>query len=218
VTSTSATLLVGVVLTASASPAIAQTPRPRGDAAGYIAWLAFEDERPGNVHRRRWADSLFGGLSAGWYWTDHLKTEIDAGAGTAARGFVGRTVTVDGRPAQQFIETATAHRVVAVSQQFQYFRNVWFHPHLAGGLQLTWERRTDRYQSLLLYEGPGLPPRIVHDGFVEGPDTRLRVRPFGAAGFKGYVTPRVFIRGDLRLVFRHGLEESLVRAGIGFDF
>ena len=43
-------------------------------------------------------------------------------------------------------------------------------------------------------------------------------RPFATFGVKAYVTPRAFVRTDLRLVFDKGIDEALVRFGLGVDF
>lgn len=204
----------------SAGPSFAQTgPRlPRGDGAGYVGWLAAEDEAGRRYVNRGWEDLFFGAVGAGWYWTEHLKLEVDFGASTAADAYRVEPLLIDGVQAYQNAETRFSRRTLGISQQFQYGRNAWFHPHVGAGLNLTWERRTTRYHPLIVYDGRVPPPRIIREGHTEGPVTTMRVRPFVAAGFKGYLTPRVFFRSDVRLAFRHGLEESLVRAGFGVDF
>jgi hypothetical protein len=201
-----------------ARPAHAQTPAslPRFDAAGSVGWLAARDHRPSR-YSRRWANSLIGGGSVGVYWTDHLKLEIDAGAGTEARLYVNQPIQVDGRDVWQHIEVASSRRVVGISQQYQYGRNAWFHPHVGAGVHLTWERRTERHQPLAIY-APGVPPQTIREAFTDGPATRLTARPFVTTGFKGYLSPRAFFRSDLRIGFRRGLDEASVRAGFGFDF
>ena len=51
-----------------------------------------------------------------------------------------------------------------------------------------------------------------------GPDTDFQVRPFGEVGFEVYASPRGFVRGDLRLLARNGLDEVQIRFGFGVDF
>jgi hypothetical protein len=190
---------------------------PRLDATGYVGWLAVDGDaaRPGG---RGWHDSLFGAVGAGWYWTEHLRTEIDMGAGTAASAYRLEPVMVDRAQLHQASESTFSRRTLGLGQYYQYGRNAWFHPHIGAGVHLTWERRRTHYHPLVVYEGGSLPGRILREGYTEGPATTWAVRPFAAAGFKGYLNPRVFFRGDVRLAFRRGLEESLVRAGIGVDF
>ena len=53
---------------------------------------------------------------------------------------------------------------------------------------------------------------------TEGPDDRFIARAFAEAGFKAYMTRRVFFTGDARVMFRGRIEEVLFRAGFGIDF
>jgi hypothetical protein len=53
---------------------------------------------------------------------------------------------------------------------------------------------------------------------TDGPRTTTTIRPFVGAGFKGYMTDRVFFRSDTRVVFRRGIDEVWVRMGVGVDF
>ena len=48
--------------------------------------------------------------------------------------------------------------------------------------------------------------------------TSFQVNPFLAVGYKAYVTDRAFFRNDLRVAFRGGFEETVLRIGFGFDF
>jgi hypothetical protein len=43
-------------------------------------------------------------------------------------------------------------------------------------------------------------------------------RPFAVAGFKAYMTPRMFWRTDIRMTFDGGPDEFLMRFAIGRDF
>ena len=74
-------LLAGIVAIPEAAEAQA-TARPRGDVAANLGWLYIDTgvERAGNRTPRD--NTLYGGVTAGWYWTDHFKTEIEAGGGS----------------------------------------------------------------------------------------------------------------------------------------
>lgn len=210
-------LVVGALFAASPAFGQASPGLPKFDASGYVGWLAAEDDTGRAARGRGWGDSLFGALGAGWYWTAHLKLEVDVGAGTAATAYRLEPVLIDRVQAYQASESTFSRRTLGVSQQYQYGRNAWFHPYIGAGLHVTWERRSTRYQPLVVYDGTA-PGHVVREAYVDGPGTNTTLRPFVATGFKGYVTPRVFFRSDLRLAFRHGLEESLLRAGFGVDF
>src|SRR6266576_798198 len=51
-------------------------PLPRNDGTMSIGW--FGAQYPGLEGYDRWHQSLFSGASGGRYWTDHLKTEVEA--------------------------------------------------------------------------------------------------------------------------------------------
>jgi hypothetical protein len=202
-----------------AGEAAAQTPAPlvRGDVAGSVGWLSAKTiiDPPGG--HTDWHSSLFGAGSAGWYWTDNLKTEIDAGGGTRATAYRYRAITIDGRPNYLASETTFGRRTIGISQQYQFFRNAWFHPHVAAGAHLTWERATEHYQAVVTLDSPS-GGRVLVPARTEGPHTVMTIRPFVATGFKAYTTRRVFFRSDLRVAFHAGADEALLRFGFGVDF
>jgi hypothetical protein len=165
-----------------------------------------------------WADSLFGGGSVGWYWSDHLKTEIDIGAGTTASAYASRPLVIDGRTTSSFIESSVTRRAVGISQQYQFFRNAWFHPYVGAGATIAWQRVTDRIGPIYIYDDVSRTSRTVASERRGGPRTELLVRPHVAAGFKAYMTQRVFFRSDLRASLGRGVDDVVVRFGFGADF
>ena len=203
-----------------AIPAIgwSQTAKiPRGDASASIGWLGAKAEDSGYRTYNQWESSLFGAVGAGWLWTDNLKTEVDFGGGTSGDVYLTSPVTINGVPVQQ-IERRFSRRILGVGQQFQFFRNAWFHPHLGVGANLTWESRTDRFPPVFVYDPVTRTSRQVNADRVEGPTIDFDVRPFVTAGFKAYMTRRAFFRSDLRVGFRDGIDETLWRFGFGGDF
>jgi outer membrane protein W len=204
---------------AAASQASAQTgPRlVRGDLSGTAGWLAASTVVYAPRDSRDWHSSLFGAVSAGWYWTDNLKTEIDVGVGTQAGGYRFQYVVVNGRPTYRNSDYTFARRILGISQQYQFFRNAWFHPHVGAGANLTWQRSTEHFSSIFVGDSPG-DPRGLPPTTTEGPTTTFTVRPFVATGFKAYMSPRSFFRTDLRVRFRGGPDETLLRFGFGVDF
>ncbi len=147
--------------------------------------------------------------SFGWYWTDHLKTEIEAGVSSAADLRVYTPAFIDGRPSTIYSTYTFSTSRFGIGQQYQFYRNVWFHPFVGAGLDLTWERasRTDEFIRWCLSVTKPFPT-----------ETDLLVRPFATLGFKVYFTPRAFFRTDMRLAFDNGVNEALLRFGLGVDF
>jgi hypothetical protein len=206
--------IAAIVLVASAPAARAQGvagPVSRADLFVSAGWFnadksELSSERAGNDWYNH---SLYGGVGFGWYWTDHLKTEIDGGATTGADLRVYTPTVVDGRQATLYSTYTIGTTRLAISQQYQFYRNVWFHPFVSGGLDVTWERthREDEIYS-------SIPIRTQPFAAT----TELLVRPFAAVGFKTYFTPRAFFRTDLKIAFDKGVDEALLRFGLGMDF
>jgi hypothetical protein len=188
----------------------------RADLTGTLGWLTANHES-GSEYGDDWQSSLFAAVGAGWYWNDHLKTEVEFGAGSEATAYRSRTEVIERLPAFESSETAWSRRTAAVSQHYQFFRNAWFHPHVGAGLAVTWERRTDRYEQVIVYDGP-TGGRVVRPGRTEGPRTERSVSPFVSTGFKAYLTQRGFFRTDLRVALRDGVEDLVMRFGFGVDF
>jgi hypothetical protein len=188
----------------------------RGDLSGTAGWLSAETVINSPYDSKDWHSSLFGTVSAGWYWTDNLKTEIDVGAGTQATAYRFEYVVIDGRQTYRNSDYTFSRRVLGISQQYQFFRNAWFHPHVAAGANLTWERSTARFHTALV--GDLGDPRGLPAPGIEGPTTTATVRPFVATGFKAYMSPRSFFRTDLRVRFHGGPDETQLRFGFGIDF
>jgi hypothetical protein len=199
-------------VSAGAQP-LPSAPLMKGDASGTIGWF--------NTHNEEYEDwsnrSLYGGITAGWYWNDHLKTEIDFGANTAAHLYDAHPIVLQGISTYQASRVAFSKKKLAVSQQYQFFRNAWFHPHAAGGVDFSWERTDETIQPVYATDPLTRQPRIIRDRttIVE---RDLVVRPFVDVGFKAYMTPRGFFRTDLRVGGSKRIDEVLLRFGFGVDF
>ncbi len=212
--------LVAAIVAGGVGEASAQseTRLTHADLAGTIGWLSADTHPSGPYNDNNWENSFFGAASAGWYWTENLKTELDFGAGTKVRVFSSAPITIDGRPTYVATDSRFARRTLGISQQYQFFHNVWFHPHLAAGANVTWERRTDHIVPIYLYDDVTRTSRVVTLEQKEDPRTSVTIRPFVAAGFKAYITERTFFRNDFRVAFRGGPDETLLRIGFGVDF
>ncbi len=210
---------VMVVMLSSLGSAGAQPAAPlvRADVLGTLGWLNVDK---GDIasYDNWYHDSLFAGASVGWYWTDHLKTELDAGESTDAEVYRFEPVQVGPNTIYVNSRAKVGTTRVAVSQQYQFFRNAWFHPHLAAGIDWTWERTREEFEPAFFYDPGSRQPQAVLPGRSTARHTTVRVRPFAAAGFKAYMTPRAFFRSDVRLALRGGVDEVLWRFGLGVDF
>lgn len=209
-----ALFLVALLAQSPASP----PDLPRADAHVVLGWQNLHKEQPQD-YSDDWLNGIFyGGAGAGWFWTDHLKTQVDFGAGTKAHQYRNRQLTIDGNPAYESSRAAIRQQSVAISQQYQFFRNQWFHPHVAAGVDLARETTREEFQPVIVFDNVTHLTRTVTPARTEGPTDRFIARVFGETGFKAYMTRKAFFTGDMRIMFRGGIDEVLFRAGFGFDF
>jgi hypothetical protein len=206
----------------AASPALAQptaAPLARGDASGLIGWLNVDRSGEDDSPYDEWANRIaFAGGSFGWYWTDHLKTEIDAGVSTVADRYATIEVHENGFEGYTFSEQTFSSRHLAVSQRYQFFRNAFFHPSVGIGVDVVW-RTMDRHdEETIVYDRVTGRSRVLLPARDFPRATTTEARPFAEAGFKTYFNRRAFFRTDMRLTFRDGLDEVLFRFGFGADF
>lgn len=195
--------------------ALPPTPAARPDLYVSVGWLNVNKDElgTGNNWFNRGVDA---GVTFGWHWTPHLKTEIDASASRRGTFYSSGDIWIDGRPAYGSSDNAFSTRRVAVGQQYQFGENAWFHPHLGAGVEFNWET-VDRFDHpVFFYTASG---RQDLRGPIRHPRrTDVHVRPFAEWGFKAYMTGRAFFRSDLRVVAAKRPEEVRIRFGFGMDF
>ena len=211
-------LVLAAVLTATPAAAQSTAPLSRADFSGTLGWFnanksGVDEDRNNDWYNR----SLHGGLGAGWYWTDNLKTEVDFSATTAATLRTYPRVIIDGLQTSTATKYSIGTKKVAVSQHYQAFRNRYVHPYAGVGIETTWEQTTAEYAPTWVYDSATRTSRQVLPSRIVGPDTDVIVRPFGALGFKAYMTRHSFFRTEMRVAFRGGVDEVLLRFGFGFD-
>jgi hypothetical protein len=213
-------LAVGIAAAARAQT-VPPPPSPvaRADAWAMIGWFNADKSDATHQSYNDWYNSsVYGGAGLGWYWTDHHKTEIDFGATSEGDIYASRSVVVDGYPTYTSSRVFFTTKKLALSQQYQAFRNAWFHPHVAAGVDLTWETTREEQFPTIRYDDVTRGPREIRPGGSVGPETELVVRPFISTGFKAYMSQKSFFRTDVRLTLGSGVEEALWRVGFGFDF
>jgi hypothetical protein len=202
---------------------LAQSPAapfqlPRADAHVVVGWQNLRGDRPQDDFNDWMNDIFYAGAGAGWHWTDHLKTQVDFGAGTKGRQYRYGNLVIDGRPAYQTSRVTVRQQSLAVAQQYQFFRNQWFHPRVGAGVDFARETTTEHYDSIFVFDNVTHVSKAITPPRTEGPEHDWVARPFAETGFKAYVTSKVFFTGDARIMFRSRIEEVLFRAGFGFDF
>jgi hypothetical protein len=209
-------ILAGTLSFSVPGSAGAQTLQ-RADLAGLAGWL--NTDKSEITSYNNWSNrTAYGGVVFGWYWTDHAKTELEVGVSSQADMYVPGTIDIDGQRGYTNSEHRFSTRRFTAGQQYQFLRNAWAHPHVAAGVDLTWERQETQLDSVYYYDPVLRISRVIQDRRTIGPSTDLQVRPFAEIGAKLYVTQRGFFRTDLRMTFRSGIDEVVMRFGFGVDF
>jgi hypothetical protein len=207
-----------IAMTGAASAQDVTPAIPRADVHFVIGWQNLHQEQP-NQYGDDWMNDIFyGGAGMGWHWNDHWKTQVDIGAGTRGTQYRFRQFSVNGGLAGESSVASIRQNSIAVSQQFQFFRNQWFHPRLGVGVDLARETTTEEYQPVFVFDNATRTSRQVTPARIEQPEHRFIARPFAETGFKAYMTRRTFFTADTRFMFRGGLDELLFRVGFGIDF
>src|SRR5689334_17913265 len=155
-------LTAAVCLAASASGAQERTPKvtlgpsmsTRWDVAAQITWLG--ERRPAESFEwDRWFGVASGGGSIGYYWTTHLKTEVDLFTSSEGESYSVEFISAPGLTSPLYIERNHEVRFTTLSAGLtrQFFENAWFHPFVSGGLELV--KRRERVETV----PPPVPPR-----------------------------------------------------------
>ena len=134
--------LTCVLASLPAVPAAAQTAEtklPRGDASVSLGWLN-SDVSALSRSGDDWASGRITlAAQAGFYWTEHLKTEVVAERSTHEEIYEGENVFLSGgRTAWRNTRHDVADTRLSVGQFYQFGRNAWAHVALGGGLSVTW--------------------------------------------------------------------------------
>jgi hypothetical protein len=218
-------LLLIVALYPDAALCQSSSPLARTDITASVG--SFSAKRDEAAPYNRWTHSLFGGVGGGYYWSDHLKTEIEVASGGRAEAYGTEPAGMFESPLSSiFFEHTYRSVAVSVGQVYQFGRNALFHPFAAAGVDIERQHhQTDRpAQSIPVYTRHPLNPQTVQvTSQITIPaltrsETAVRVAPYTAAGFKAYFTERAFFRTDLKVSVRSGIDRVVWRAGFGADF
>lgn len=212
-------LFLAVGIAAHAQAAHAQDliiqPLVRADAWAGFGWHHARLAEPGEYdewyHR-----SVSGTAGAAWYWTDHLRTEIEAGATSRGRVYVFEPVFGDGQVPGRYGWIQHRTRALGITQHYQFFRNAWFHPYLGAGVDVVRESKDEHVEPVLLFDRGGRAT-VIEPGRDET-SNRTVIRPAASVGFKAYLSRRAYFRSDARIGVRRQIEDVVVRFGFGVDF
>jgi hypothetical protein len=189
----------------------------RADLAAAIG--SFSSRHTDGEPYDQWGSAAVTTLGGGYYWTDHLKTEVEVGWTGTRHTYGTESAGPDVAPyARIYQEHTYTSTLVSLAQAWQGGRNTLFHPFVSAGITLDRERHAlDRpAQSLPTATTPATPNRRIPALTARG--TTLRAWPFTSFGFKAYFTPRAFFRTDLTLGIDAGVNQVSWKARVGVDF
>lgn len=189
---------------------------PRTDVTASTGWIGAN--YPSTPTYGRWLGSLFGGVSVGRYWTDHLKTEVEAGWLSAVKSQNYDAVPVGAD--RVFVESDYVMKDLrlSLSQSFQFGRNAWVHPFLGAGVDIDYLRSTENRSPQQGFVYTGSQSRSVFVPGAQEHETSLRAVPFAKGGAKFYVSDRAFIVQEFKFGIADGLDHFLWKTGFGIDF
>lgn len=210
-----AMLAVAGTAHAQQSPAFAA----RWDAAGQLALL--NRNRSGLSRWDHWYSAPAVDGTAGRYWTPHFKTEFEIGA--AGRGSIDGQESIPvpgtGFPFQRYRDHSLQETTFGATALYQFFDNQWVHPFVGAGAELVRERHTADAVPGETFRLSTTAPNLILPSLPAIDTVSYSVRPLVTGGFKFYVSPRAFVRTEVRTAFSTDRPLALQwRGGVGFDF
>jgi len=202
------TLVVLMFLPSAARGQTAAAALPTVDVAAATGWFAADRSIQGDGCCSSWSSSLFRGVSGGFYWTEHLKTEVELAAPGPTEGYTVRSERLANNLYRYFSEEHrfSTHRV-SLSQAYQFGHNSSFHPFVRAGVEVDRER-------------DDIEARVQTGGVFEEQHSvasRTRARPFAGVGFKAYFNERAFFKGEARFAPSQRSNQMAWTAGVGID-
>ena len=206
------------------SPLLAQDagshPRlMRGDVSGTVAWVSTNTEELAYDQYHDWRSQAGFGLGAGWYWTDHHQTRVEASGTTETTVYSAISAPFGG--GQPFIPVRRSFesRRISVTQHYQFRRNEWVHPVVGAGVDFVRERVSGQDDPVFAYDPITRQSRLVRDAVEHAPHDENTARGVLTAGVKAYLARKVFAVTDLRVsIGRRRTEDVQWRFGLGADF
>jgi hypothetical protein len=196
---------------------------PRGDAAMAAGWLHSAIDSavtaPPSFRGRDWThDRATFGAGAGFYWTQHLKTELWVEASNDTEIWDTRIINENGAEVVRGVEHMVSDVRLSFAQFYQFRENEWVHPSVGAGVTIRRRTNVSEYAPAYVFSDRGGTPRVIRPAERIGPETRTEATGFLALAVKTYVSRRAFLRTDAQVEFRNGLEDVNARVGFGFDF
>lgn len=212
-------LLFAILLGIGTAEAQSAAPQTRWDAGVTAGVATIHPEQPDRPYYDDWyAHGRYAG-SIGYYFTKHLKAELEhAWSGEGSRSLLEYS-TVPGLPpypyqVEQFFQLQQSTlRIV-----WQFRDNAWAHPYVSAGAVLDAERQ--RFHVPPIYQsGRDGRPVLVTPLSIAEERTKYRGGVAIGGGVKLYMSPRAFFNTGANLTYsKPGAGTVNLFAGFGVDF
>lgn len=210
-----AVLIFGVTPAWAAAQTAAAT-LPDNDAMFAIGWAGAEHRI---YDQRHWHGSLLVAVTGGHYWTDHLKTEVEASWNSPRTREVYENIERDGGSTFALSDYRAHDTRLGVVQLFQFGRNEWVHPYVGVGADVV--RRVASIDRLRQSRSVFLPPnRSIPVEIPAASEHRTTVFAHAVlkTGLKMYVSEKAFFNTELKLGLRRDVDHLVWKFGMGVDF
>lgn len=201
--------------------AAAQTPPaalPANDVSIALGWSGAEHTIHDIHDSRRWHGSLLVGVTAGHYWTDHLKTEADISWARPRDREIYETFERQGGFTYALSDYRAYDVRLGIVQIFQFGRNEWVHPYVGIGADVVRRQATlsrDRQTRVIYLQNRNVPLEIPAS--IERRTTTF-AEGVVKTGLKMYATERLFFNTELKVGIRRDVDHVVWKFGMGFDF
>lgn len=194
---------------------------PRNDVTVSTGLIDAQYRQTADVYER-WHGSVFGGINFGHYWSDHYKTELEAGWLSAAKSHSYEAILIGADRAFVQSEYLFKDLRLSFSQSVQFGRNAWIHPFAGAGVDLDYLRTTEdrppQFSTVFVGSISSRDNRSVLIPGVREHETSIRAVPFAKGGFKIYLSDRAFVVQEFKFGFANGVDHVLWKTGVGIDF
>ena len=211
--------LVLAVLICGVTPAwaSAQTAErlPANDTIVVMGWAGAGH----HIHdQRSWHGNALVGLSSGHYWTEHLKTELEASWTSPRTHQVYENIERQGGHTYALSDYRASDVRFGVAQLYQFGRNDWVHPYVGLGVDVV--RRESSLERLSQSRTVFLQNRNVPVDIAAANDRNTTVFAQGVlkTGLKMYIGEKTFFNTELKFGMRRDVDHLVWKIGMGIDF
>jgi hypothetical protein len=157
-------------------------------------------------------------VSSGHYWTDHLKTDVEASWSAPRRHQVYENIERQGGYTFA-LSDYRAHDVrLGIAQVYQFGRNEWVHPYVGVGADVV--RRQATLERMPQSRGVFVQNRNIPVDIPAASERKTSV--FAQAvlktGLKMYVSEKAFFNTELKFGVRRDVDHIVWKIGMGIDF